>query len=298
MAFMRPAIVALGSAVLFEALTVLATQDKSVRAVMPWQDDPYDVLVSFAMFAVPMLVAAIALRLPAWRAPGGQDRAQQTARAAGTVTAVIGMTLAAQWAAVAARAHAPEWNRWTAVLVAGLTVQSLLTLAVGIRLWQRRSPRGRQWQHDWLEDVMRRFLTPPTLARIRAHATAVFVTLSLLAAAALTGAQAIGEGWTDPLLIAWMFTVLTSTNFAFCVLSNAVAGFIARPPITRTETTVIAGALALMLTTAFRDPLWTAISGAPVTTVAVLVALTVGAALAASALTAVALAARPNRGAR
>lgn len=36
----------LGVAVVFEALTVLATHDKTVRAVSPWQDDPYDVALS------------------------------------------------------------------------------------------------------------------------------------------------------------------------------------------------------------------------------------------------------------
>jgi hypothetical protein len=67
----------LGVAVVFEALTVLATHDKTVRAVSPWQDDPYDVALSHSQFAVPMLAAVIALRLLAWRAPGGQDRARQ-----------------------------------------------------------------------------------------------------------------------------------------------------------------------------------------------------------------------------
>ncbi|MGI5239928.1 hypothetical protein [Dactylosporangium sp. CA-139066] len=284
---MRPAIVAaLGSAVLFEALTVLATHDKSIRAVSPWQDDPYDVLVSFALFAVPMLAAAIAL----WRAPGAADRA------AAALTALVGLTVAAEWAAVAVRAHAEAWNRWTAVLVGGLAVQSLLTLTAGVRLWRHRSPHATTG--DGLEYVAGRLVPPAGLAWIRAHTSAVFVTLSLLAAAAMVGAQAVGEGWTDPLLIGWAFTVSATSNYAFCVVSNAVAGFITRPPITRAERIVIAGTLGLLLTTAFRDPLWTAVTGGPVTTVPVLVTLTAGAGLAAAALTAAALAARPNGGSR
>ncbi|MFJ9151976.1 hypothetical protein ACIRP7_28860 [Streptomyces sp. NPDC102270] len=83
--------VALGAAAAFEALTVLETQDKTVRAASPWQDDPYDVMVSLVQFTVPMLALVIALRLLAWRAPGGADRARQTLRAAGVMLTLAGL---------------------------------------------------------------------------------------------------------------------------------------------------------------------------------------------------------------
>ena len=63
--------------------------------------------LSHSQFAVPMLAAVIALRLLAWRAPGGQDRARQVVRATGMMTALIGLTLVFEWAAVAVGAHAP-----------------------------------------------------------------------------------------------------------------------------------------------------------------------------------------------
>jgi hypothetical protein len=259
-----PAILAaLGAAVLFEALTLLTTQDKIVRAVSPWQDDPYDVIVSFAMLDVPVLALAIALRLPAWRAPGGSDRGHQTVRAAGTLMTLTGLTLAVEWAAVIAGAHAPVWNGWTTALVAGLAAVSVLTLAAAAGLWRQRSPRraARGWRQDWLGDValigrripvVGRWATDGMVEWIRTHATAVFVTASVLAAAAAIGGQAIGEGWTDPLLIAWAIIVVTTATFAFCVITNAAAGFIARPPRTRAahvaETSVIVGTSALLLT--------------------------------------------------
>lgn len=304
---------ALGTAVLFEALTLAATQDKVIRAVSPWQDDPYDVFVSFAQFAVPMLALAIALRLAVWRAPGGPDREQQTIRATGGLIALIAAVLAFEWAAVTAGAHAPAWNRWTTALITGLAATSALTVAVAVALWRLRSPRGTAhgWRHDWLGDaalvgrripVLRRWATPGVVERIREHATAVFVAASLLAAAGAIGAQAVGERWTDPLLIAWAVAVWAATSYAFCVVANASAGFIARPPRTRgrrvVEASVVAGAVALTLMTAFRDPVWTAFAGRPVPSVAVLVGLTVGAGLAASAIAAVVLGARLNGGAR
>ncbi|MGW4567857.1 hypothetical protein ACWEN3_37590, partial [Streptomyces sp. NPDC004561] len=54
---------ALSTAGLFEVLSLLESQDKTVRATSPWQDDPYDVFVSFAIFAVPMLAGVIVLRM-------------------------------------------------------------------------------------------------------------------------------------------------------------------------------------------------------------------------------------------
>jgi hypothetical protein len=72
----------LGAAAVFEVLTVLESQDQAVRAVSPWQDDPYDSAVSLAVFTVPALAVLIALRLLAWRWPGGFDRGRQVVRAA------------------------------------------------------------------------------------------------------------------------------------------------------------------------------------------------------------------------
>ncbi|WP_344612933.1 hypothetical protein [Dactylosporangium salmoneum] len=289
-----PAILAaLGSAAVFEALTVLATQDKPVRAVSPWQDDPYDVFVSQALLGVPLLAAVILARLPAWRSPGGVDRGQQTARAAGALTLLIGLALGAEWGAVAVRAHAPAWDGRTTALIAGLAVESVLALTVAGLLWRSRSPRGtaRAWRHDWLGDVAGRWLSPAVVGWVRRRATVVFAAASVLAGAAVAGAQAIGEGLSDPLLIGWYFAVVVLSKYTFCVLTNAAAGFIARPPRTRAqrvaEVSVVAGTVALALMTAFRDPLWDAVTGGPVTTVPLLVTLTTGAGAAAAALTAV-----------
>ncbi|GAA3302656.1 hypothetical protein Dvina_51260 [Dactylosporangium vinaceum] len=300
---------ALATAVAFEAQAVLATQDKTVRAVSPWQDDPYDAFVSFALVAVPPLVVVIAGRLPLWRAPGGPDRQQQTARAAGALTGLVGLTLAAEWAAVGACAHSAVWSGRTTALIAGLAGQTILTAAVAGTLWLRRAPRGtaRGWRHDWLGDVVllagrvplaRRWATPHVAVWVRGHTTGVFAAASLLAGIGVIGAQALGEGWTDPLLIGWAVTVVATSMFAFSVATNAVAGFITRPARTRTartaEAAVLAGSVALSLMTAIRDSVWTAVTGRPVGSVLGLVCLTVGAGLAASALTAAVLVARSN----
>ncbi|GAA3299689.1 hypothetical protein GCM10020218_089950 [Dactylosporangium vinaceum] len=274
-------------AAVFEVMALVVTQDAAVRATSPWQADPYAAVVSFALLAVPTLDLALIVRLPAWRAPGGADRAQQTARAAGALLAVIGCALAAGWAAVIVRGSAP------APLVAGLVVLSVLAAGGGAALWWQRAPRGpaRGWRHDWLGDIPLLGRWFPGLApRVRAHATAVFAVLSLVAAAGVVGAQTVGDGWRDPVLIGWALVVETAVLFSCCVVANAVAGFVARPARSRaagvTERAVVAFASGLAAMTALRDPLWTAVTGAPVTTVPTLVGLTVGAGLVAAAATA------------
>ncbi|WP_433042880.1 hypothetical protein [Dactylosporangium sp. CS-033363] len=281
------AVLAVGA--VFEVAAYVAKQ----HTVSPWRDDPYDVVVSFALPAVPMLALALVLRLPAWRAPGGPDRARQTARAAGALLAVVWLTVGTAWSAVAVRAPVP------APFVAGLAGISVLSLGGTVAWFVTRPPRGagRGWRHDWLGDLplVNRWF-PGLAGRVRAHATGVFAALSLLAAAGLIGAQAVGERWTDPLLIGWAFLVEATSMFAFCVVANAVAGFVARPERSRaarvTEAAVLAGTAGLVLMTAFRDPLWTAVTGAPVAAVPTLVALTAGAGLAAAAIAAAVLLSR------
>jgi hypothetical protein len=300
----------LGAAGIFEAATVLATQDKTVRAASPWQDDPYDAVVSLTQFAVPMLALAITLRLLAWRAPGGQDRMRQTVRAAGAMTALIGLTLVFEWAALIGGAHAAAWGTWTGVLAGGLVVVSMLTAVVAVLLVRRRGSGGSpvRRRHDWLGDVvflcaripaLRRWVTPDAAAWTRRRAMTVFVALSVLAATGITAAQSIGERWTNPLLIAWMLVVETTSNLAFCVISNAVAGFIARPPGPRrrrvVEASVVAGCVAIQLAVAFRDVLRPAIGAAALTSVPAVAAITLGAGLVTFMVTAGLLLGRARR---
>ena len=192
--------------------------------------------------------------------------------------------------------------------VGGLVVTSVLTVAVMMLLvrCRRRGGSSVRWQHDRLGDVvfvcrripvLRRWAGPQAAAWARRRAMTVFVVLSVLAGAVFTGFQAIGEGWTSPLLIAWMLIAETASNLAFCVISNAVAGFIARTPRTRprriAETSVVAGCLAILVAIAFHDALWSALGTGPLT-VPSLVALTLGAGLAASLATAALLLARAS----
>jgi hypothetical protein len=230
----------LGAGSLFEALTAPEIENKAAWALSPWKEDPYHTAVYLSQFAVPVLALLIVLRLLTRRVLTDPDRAQQTVRAAGVMMALIGVTLAFEWAAVIGGANPSPRGAWTSLQVGGLAVVSVLAVGAAVLLVRCRRPRGSsaRWRNDWLGDVvlacgripvLRCLATPEVVAWVRGHAMTVFVALSALAGLAITSAQAIGEGTTDPVIIIWFMIVETSSNLAFCVISNAIAGFIARP---------------------------------------------------------------------
>jgi hypothetical protein len=56
---MRALWVSVAGAGAFTAFAWVTTQDKSVRAGSPWQNDPYDGMLPFAEFLVPALAVLI-----------------------------------------------------------------------------------------------------------------------------------------------------------------------------------------------------------------------------------------------
>jgi hypothetical protein len=106
----------------------------------------------------------------------------------------------------------------------------------------------------------------------------VFAAASLLASAGVIGALAVGERWTSPLLIGWAVVAEFTAFLAFCLVANAAAGFIARPPRTRArraaESGAVAGGAAVQAAIAFHDPLWHLMRGSPLTSVPGLAVLT------------------------
>ncbi|AEV84175.1 hypothetical protein ACWT_3152 [Actinoplanes sp. SE50] len=285
-----PIVAALGAAAGSETLSVLSTQIRDVRASSPWQSDPYNTVLSVTVFAVPVLAVLIAGRLAAWqaagggrrgrehhRAPGDDDRERQLRRAAAALLGLAGATAVIEWIAVALRPH--PWRGWTGPLIGGLTVATLaLALATGLLL-RRRLPRRAPgiWASDWLSDLAGPPIPRPLTGWIRRHATAVFAGLSVLAAAGVVGSLAVGEAWTDPLLIGWAFVLEASAWFALAVLGNRICVFVLRPPH-RTDAAAIGFSLGMLVATAFHGP---------ISTVPALVAVTAGAGLVGAVLASV-----------
>lgn len=303
----RTVLGALALGLLFETTNLVGTQDKAVYAHVPWHDDPFHAAVLAGVFTVAMLLAAIAARMLVWTAPGAADRQWQMARAAGVLTAVVALAAGFQWVSVAAHARGGAWNRSTAVQIVALAVTSAGALALGVGLARLPTARrsGASAEHDWLGDAalllawvpgLERAGAPAVVAWVRRRAVLVFATLSLLAAAPIAAAQAVGEGLTDPVIVGWFLGVLAATLFAFCMIANAFAGFVARPPRSGTrrlaERALVAGCLGIQLSEAFHDQLWRSLTGHPIGSAGALLALTGGAGLLAAAICAAVLALR------
>jgi hypothetical protein len=265
--------------VLFELFLVVGIQDKGLMAATPWQDDPFHTWVSLALFAVPMLLSVTALRMAGpwlpWGHSGSVGRRRDLVRAGLVLTAFNGGTALVCWLAVLLRADRSLWNGTTSWLV---LVLALLTFPLPVVAWLGvRSLRGLPVERDadWVGDVL-----PSRLAAwVRRHDRTVFLGASLIAAVGIIGALAYGERWTDPLLIGWGLAVEVTCYYAFCVLTNAVLGFVDRPARDRrTERAVVVGSLSALAAVAWHDQLASWLRMAPLDVVG-LVELTGGAGL-------------------
>ena len=213
----------------FEVFLVLGTQVKGVMAVTPWQDDPYHAWISLVVFALPMLLVVAALRyagawLP-WGRSSASGRQRDLVKAGVVLVAFVGATVLDCWLSVLLGEHRSSWDARTTWMLIALGVMSAW---VPVAMWLglrdlRVLPRVRD--ADWVGDV----LPAPLATWVRRHDRVVFLTASVVAAVVIIGALAYGERWTDPLLIGWGLTVEVTCYYAFCVITNAVLGFIDRP---------------------------------------------------------------------
>jgi hypothetical protein len=213
----------------FEVFLLLGTQVKGVMAVTPWQDDPYHAWISLVVFALPMLLVVVALRyagawLP-WGRSSASGRQRDLAKAGVVLVTFVGATALDCWLSVLLGEHRSSWDARTTWMLIALGVMSAwapVALWLGLRDL-RILPR--EPDADWVGDVM----PAPLAAWVRRHDRIVFLTASVVAAVVIIGTLAYGERWTDPLLIGWGLAVEITCYYAFCVITNAVLGFIDRP---------------------------------------------------------------------
>ncbi|MFF9645826.1 hypothetical protein [Kitasatospora aureofaciens] len=146
----------------FTLFAYLTTQVRAVRADSPWRDDPYDVVVTFTMFFVPLLGALGAARALLCRRdrPLPRHRIEQVLRAGLVCTLLVAATLATDWAAVAVRADRASWGGGTPWLIAsllpltGLTAESLLLHRRAIRRLPEPVRGAEDADGDWLDDLV------------------------------------------------------------------------------------------------------------------------------------------------
>lgn len=274
----------LGAALLGTAFTLFAaltTQDRAVRVHSPWQDDPYDALVSFTQLLVPVMVAAGVARAQLCRRlePLPAARLDGLVRAARLVALLVGATVGVDLVAVALGTHRESWTSVTASisLAAGALVVS--SALVWLRLRTVTVPGGGAGP-DWAADagaLLRWAATrlSPLGAPLRWCAGAVDglvdgwvrprpVTAALALALAAGGLESVVIGWREKgfgALFAFVAVVEVTSIFSALVAANGYLRLLRvdRPLTPRRRLLVVTATSAcfgLSLAVAFRDPLW------------------------------------------
>ncbi|QIY74244.1 hypothetical protein HEP84_39010 [Streptomyces sp. RLB1-33] len=295
------------NAAAFTVFAVLTTLH-AVRAGSPWQDDPYDAVVSFTKFFVPLLAGIGALRVPLCRAadPMPSARIEQLLRAGLAATLLIALTIGADWLALALRADHQLWNSttpWLAVSLVPLTGLVCAHLVLHRRVARLLPPRDRtRPADDWLGDL------PPlmeTLAARLPNAAGRGVPLTLnvgvlgfmrrhftgLAAAACAAGTvlaitgfAVSEGGFSATVFLLDCLVFLSGTFGFVMVANTALQLVAVPSVGRLRragrTAVTTGALTVPMALGLRDAIWSACGlGRHVTTPGQLAAVTLASGL-------------------
>jgi hypothetical protein len=121
----------------FVGFAFVGKQLRSLYEHSPWQNDPYDAVVSFAIFFVPLVGGLIVLRAILCRrdAPLPLARVSGLLRACQVLLGAVVVTLLADWASVATRADEASWNSTTGLLVGLLGVA---TVATALATWLLR----------------------------------------------------------------------------------------------------------------------------------------------------------------
>ncbi len=262
------------SAVVFTVFAAVTTQVASVRAASPWQDDPYDAVVTFTMFFVPGLSAVAALRVLLCRRtePLPTYRVDQLLRTALMVLALIDITVLADWISLVARADRQLWSSRTPVLVVGLAVVSIAAAIsyIAVRTARAVEPRHRLDDGDWLGDIvvaaaliavktgdpsrftgLRRFLEV-VVRFVRAHFVMMAALGSITAGVLVIARLAVAEGSSNRGLFVVEAVVFAGGTFGFVMIADAWLQLAATPShakhtVARVGATAAAAALPTSL---------------------------------------------------
>ena len=154
---------ALGTLAVAAIFLVFALAVKQVRVLdhhAPWRDDPYDAVVSFVVFFVPLTAALGIVRISLWRStlPLPLARVTTVMRGGRVLIATMLLTVLSDWTSVALQGNHAHLNGTTDVDIALLAVVTLLVIAAGavhVRASRRvRDLHDRSRGTDWFTDLV------------------------------------------------------------------------------------------------------------------------------------------------
>lgn len=295
----------------FVVFAVVTTQLRGVRAQSPWQDDPYDGVVSLTMFCVPVVLALVLLRVQLCR---GDEllplvRAHGLLRASGFGLVLVLPTVALDVLAWVLGARRADWAGGTVILATtavALTVCASAALVLVVRLLRRMPPvEADDWSQELvpLADLAARRVRPllwwaPALARtlethvlggrygVRRHPVAWSVLAAEIGAAGIVAGLVLGEG-TPLTFIGPLGALVCGSGFLVVVYAANRALGLARVTPGRPGLRALGLGAALGLDVAFtlRDQLWQLLHlGSAVASVSAIYVVMLGGALLGAAL--------------
>ncbi len=148
------------------ALFVVFAATKEIKPIYnhaPWLNDPYDTVLSFTMFFVPLIAACLLVQITLCRRaePLLASRVVAILRGCRVVVTAIAIELLSGWVALALEANKPQWTvPATGIEISLLVLTSLVTVRASLDLL--RLPRLPQIAHvpgaepaDWLGDAVK-----------------------------------------------------------------------------------------------------------------------------------------------
>lgn len=244
----------LGLALLFILFNWSAKKVPGLYRHEPWQDDPFDALVSLSIFWVPLMAVLCLTRVLLWRrsAPQPVRRVRELLQASGVLLAVMMTTLTSDWVSVLLRVHQASWTGATAVAITGLTVVSLASLAIarGLRrAWRQPFQRSEAIDGpDWLSDMISlgeqeaarlgplrpaatrvvRLADRYAATAIRRHPLLVAASLALAFGFSTSLGQGLREGYAFNVFLV-LFINQVASMFAYLAITGAFLGIAGTP---------------------------------------------------------------------
>ena len=270
---------------LFVAYVVSVKDVRSMSAIAPWTEDPYDAFFSFAIFFVALSLGLSSVRLLMCRRsevlPAG--RLVALIRGCWVILGSVLVTFGVGWLSFAA-SSAPEVRLSPSYPVVGLAIETVLALLAAALLWTSGtqlaiSPSAVPSSPDWLTDaislgttIANRFGPGRSIALrivaaadhhvaagIRRHPLPAALALALFFGAFVGLGAAIEQ---DPVILVVLITAIGAGGMlAFVVIVGSYLGLARRSAsVSRRPGGLVLGAIAagtsLPITVAFRDSLW------------------------------------------
>lgn len=252
---------------IFMVFTIASKEFPTLYLHTPWENDPYDTTVSFAIFFVPLIggICLVPLMLVKRSEPLMGYRIRTLLRGCEVAIAVVVTTLLSDWISVVSSANRVQWTGTTRILLTLLTAITIISGQIAFDLYRARKLGSRisfpsDAQTDWISDLITLLkLKSGRALLIRRHSVAATSLVAALFGLLITAGQARESGMGAVSLL--FLGVAACGMFAFLIVIGSYLGLI------RTDSklsmfkrrlldSVVVACAMVPITLAFRSWLW------------------------------------------